>query len=164
MIGKLLQPFMKGTIFANFYARHTLIREYESQIDDMFSVGRVGAIKLLSLNMNFNNLIFPKVMARRGFPEDESDGLRNFFYRSDGYKLWHIMCNYVKNIVYRLYVSDSAVILDSNLQQFASSLANKDLGNIPGFPSFILSRTTLAEVLTAILFTSSVLHHVRNYL
>ena len=154
---------MKGTIFANFYARHTLISEYDSQIDDMFSVGRSGAMKLLSEKMNFRNLLFPKVMTERGFPEDESDGVRNFFYRTDGYKLWHIMSRYVQSIVYRNYLSDSAVIFDTQLQQFAGSLADKDLGNIPGFPYFILSRVTLAETLTTILFTSSVVHHVSTF-
>ena len=153
---------MKGTIFVNFYARHTLISQYDSQIDDMFSVGRSGAMKLLSEKMNFRNLVFPKVMTERGFPEDESDGVRNFFYRTDGYKLWHIMSHYVKSIVYRSYLSDSAVILDTQLQQFASSLASKDLGNIPGFPYFILSRATLAETLTTILFSASVVHHVSS--
>ena len=163
LIGKLLKPFMKGTIFANFYARHTLISQYDSQIDDMFSVGRSGAMKLLSEKMNFRNLVFPKVMTERGFPEDESDGVRNFFYRTDGYKLWHIMSHYVRSIVYRSYLSDSAVILDTQLQQFASSLASKDLGNIPGFPYFILSRAALAETLTTILFSASVVHHVSSF-
>jgi len=162
LIGKLLEPHLQGTIVINFYARHTLIREYDSNIDHMFSVGRAGAVKLLSNNMNFKNLNFPKIMTEKGFPEDESDGVRNFFYRSDGYKLWNIFSRYVSSIVYRAYLSDTAVISDNQIQRFASSLANTELGNIPGFPSFIPSRADLVEVITSVIFASSVTHQVLN--
>ena len=136
----------------------------------MFSVGKSGAMKLLAENMNFTSLLFPKTMEERGFPEDESDGVRSFFYRIDGYKLWNIFSHYLQSIVYRFYVSDSAVARDNMLQQFAASLADPDLGNIPGFPTNIHTRDSLAEILTTIVFTSSVVHHVsyqsdrhRNY-
>eukprot|EP00090_Calanus_glacialis_P043131 TRINITY_DN7631_c0_g1_i7.p1 TRINITY_DN7631_c0_g1~~TRINITY_DN7631_c0_g1_i7.p1 ORF type:complete len:921 (-),score=153.36 TRINITY_DN7631_c0_g1_i7:68-2830(-) len=162
LIGKLLEPHLQGTIIINFYARHTLIREYESNIEKMFSVGRAGALKLLSENINYKNLVFPKIMSERGFPEDESDGVRNFFYRSDGYQLWNMMSRYVSSIVYRSYTSDTAVLLDNQLQKFASSLASTDLGNIPGFPSFFPTREALVEVLTSIIFTSSVQHQALN--
>ena len=127
----------------------------------MFSVGRAGALKLLSDNMNFDKLAFPKMITETGFPEDESDGVRNFFYRSDGYQLWNIISRYVSSIVYSFYPSDKAVLYDTQLQKFASSLANPSLGNIHGFPSVILTRSSLVEVLTSIIFTSSVHHHVR---
>ena len=127
----------------------------------MFSVGRTGALKLLSDNMNFKKLVFPKIMAERGFPEDESDGVRNFFYRSDGFRLWNIFTRYVSSIVYRSYPSDTSVLYDKQVQQFASSLANPNLGNIPGFPSVILTRSDLVEILTTIIFTSSFQHQVR---
>ena len=159
-IGKILEPFLQGTIVINFYGRHTLIREHDSYVDDMFSVGKEGAVKLISQNMNFTNLVFPMTMTERGFPEDESDGVRNFFYRSDGYKLWNILGHYMQSLVYRFYISDSAVKNDIKLQQFASSLANQDQGNIPGFPGYIHTRHSLTSILTTIAFTSSVVHHV----
>ena len=101
-------------------------------------------------------------MAERGFPEDESDGVRNFFYRSDGFRLWNIFTRYVSSIVYRSYPSETSVLYDKQVQQFASSLANPNLGNIPGFPSVILTRSDLVEILTTIIFTSSFQHQALN--
>ena len=128
----------------------------------MFSVGRAGALKLLSDNINFQSLVFPQIMVERGFPEDESDGIRNFFYRSDGYKLWNIFSRYIHSIVHRVYTSDVYVLYDNKIQQFAASLSNPELGNIPGFPNVIRTRAELVEILTTIVFTSSVQHQVSD--
>ena len=126
----------------------------------MFSVGKAGALKIISNNVKFTNLYFPKIITEKGFPEDESDGVKNYFYRSDGYTLWGIFSRYVSSMVYRAYLSDRAVIRDNKLQQFASSCANKKQGNIQGFPSLILTRKELVEVLTSVIFASSVTHQV----
>ena len=117
-------------------------------------------MQILTQNMNFKTLDFPKTMTEKGFPEDESDGVKNFFYRSDGYQLWNIFSRYVSSIVNSAYVSDQAVIQDNQLQQFASSVANKNQGNVPGFPSVISTRSDLIEVLTSVIFASSVMHQV----
>ena len=144
----------------NFLARHTLIGDHASAADQFFSVGVVGAKKLVSQDRNFKRLNFPKIMTERGFPEDESDGVKNFFYRSDGYKLWNIFSRYVSGMVNTAFLSDEAVIQDDQLQQFASSVANKNQGNVPGFPSVISTRSDLIEVLTSVIFASSVMHQV----
>ena len=162
LIGKILEPHMQGTIEINFLAQHTLLRENNPKIDQVVSVGKAGALMLVSNNINFKNLNFPQIMAEKGFPEDESDGVRNFFYRSDGYKLWNIFSRYVTNIVYRFYLSDTKVKGDNQIQRFASSLANRELGNITGFPSSIPTRADLVEVITSIIFAASATHHVRT--
>ena len=164
MIGKLLKPYMQGTLIINFLGRNTLWAKSDSIVDDLFSVGLSGAIELIRKHSNFSNLHFPKTMEERGFPEDESDGLRNFFFRKDGYKLWHILKRYVHGIVYKIYPRDSSVKQDKMLQEYTSSLANPDRGNIPNFPPAVHTRLSLVTLLTKILFSSSVLHHVRNYL
>ena len=117
-------------------------------------------MQILTQNMNFKTLDFPKTMTKRGFPEDESDGVKNFFYRSDGYQLWNIFSRYVSSMVYQAYRSDAAVISDSQLQQFASSVANKYQGNVPGFPSKIPTRADLVKLITSVIFASSVTHQV----
>ena len=128
----------------------------------MFSVGRTGALQIMSSNMNFRKLNFPNMMADRGFPKDESDGVKDFFYRTDGYKLWYIINQYVAKAVHKVYPSDFAVIQDVNLQAFAVSLSDPLRGNILGWPSTIARRSSLIEVLSTVVFTASVQHQVIN--
>ena len=123
----------------------------------MFSVGKAGALKIISNNVKFTNLNFPKIMTEKGFPEDESDGVKNYFYRSDGYKLWNIFSRYVSSMVYKAYIYDAADISDNQLQQFASSVANKYQGNVPGFPGKMLTRADLVKVITSVIL-HQVLH------
>ena len=164
LIGKLLKPFMQGTLIINFHGRNTLWSPKQPLVDDLFSVGLVGALELIRKHSNFSNLNFPKTMEERGLPEDESDGLKDFFFRSDGYKLWHIIKNYVRGIVYRIYPNDSSVKQDAKLQEYTSSIANPDMGNIPNFPATVHTRWSLVTLLTTILFSPSVFHQVRSYL
>ena len=159
LIGKLIKPFMQGTILINFNGRNSLFKE-KDVVDQVFSVGVSGALKLIEDNTNFSNLNFPKTMEERGFPEDESDGVKDFFFRNDGYKLWNILKLYVQRIVYKIYPADSSVSKDKKLQEFSRSIADKSRGNIAGFPAAIHTRGSLVTTLTMILFTPSVLHQV----
>ena len=160
VIGKLLKPFMQGTFLIDFFGRHTLWKEEDSLVDNLFSVGKSGAIETIKQYTNFSNLYFPTTMEERGFPKDESDGVKDFFFRSDGFKLWHILKRYVHGIVYKIYSSDSSVTQDRKLQEFTRSLASPDQGNIPGFPASLHTRRSLVTTLTAIVFTPSVFHQV----
>jgi hypothetical protein len=121
-LGKLLKPHMEGTIFINFFARQTLIKQNDSDVDRMFSVGMNGALKLVSDNLrktyNFQDSAFPKRMKERGFPKDESDGVRGFFYRMDGFKLWAILTKYVIGVVDKIYKTDLDVENDGALNKF----------------------------------------------
>ena len=136
------------------------MREHQSMVGELFSVGKKGGFKLMFRTMNYTNWIFPNIMAERGFPENGSDGVQQFFYRSDGFQLWNILQRYASSVVYRAYSSDTAVLQDNPLQQFACSLANKHLGNIQGFPSSIPTRESLVEIITSIIFSASVQHQV----
>ena len=115
MLGNLLELHLRGTIFINWFGRFSLLQEKQSLAGKLFSVGQKGALKLLSKKMNYNNWIFPNIMTERGFPENESDGLQNFFYRSDGFRLWNILHRYVSSTVYKAYSSDIAVLQDNHL-------------------------------------------------
>jgi len=166
IIGRLLKPHMTGTIFINFAARHDLVKPKNSQVEKMFSVGRNGALTMISELMSkpnfWESMIFPKMMEKRGFPEDKSDKLENFFYRDDGYKLWNALHNYTNGVVESQYSSDEEVQNDEHLKEFFASLADEGKGNIPGFPEKPESRRQLAETLTAIIFTGSVQHQAVN--
>ena len=128
----------------------------------MLSVGRTGALQLIADQANFSQLNFPAEMTGRGFPADESDGLRGFHYRSDGYAVWAALHRYTSAVVWRTYSSDRAVGEDLDLQQWAASLASRRAGGVPGFPSHLSSRHQLADTLTAIIFSASAGHHALN--
>ena len=165
-LGKLLKPHMEGTIFINFFARQTLIKQNDSDVDRMFAVGRNGALQLVSNNLiktfNFQDAAFPRMMAQRGFPRNESDGVKDFFYRKDGFKLWDILTKYVTRIVNKIYGADLDVESDEALNRFTKSLSNPKQGNIPGFPEKIITKPHLIETLTNIIFTASVQHQALN--
>jgi len=166
VLGRLLAPHMKGTIFINFVARTNLINKNNSIVGNIFSVGRNGALKLLSDHLmkvfNFQESAFPKMMAARGFPKDESDGVKDYFYRSDGFKLWDIITKYVEGVVNKKYDNDLEVEKDEVLQNFAQSMSDFNEGNIRGFPENIKTKELLIESLTNILFTGSVQHQAVN--
>lgn len=166
IIGRLLKPHMTMTIFMNFAARHSLIKPKDSLTQQQFSVGRYGALKLISdemLNKYFwQNMTFPRMMEEKGFPENQTDGLQQYHYRDDGFKLWNALHNYVDKVVNGSYPSEQEVEKDEKLTEFFASLADPKRGNIPGFPRTPGDRAELTETLTSMIFTASVQHQAVN--
>jgi len=166
LIGRLLKPHMTGTIFINFAARHSLVKTKDSLVQQQFSVGRDGAMQLISEEMSnkyfWQNMTFPKMMEERGFPKNKSDGVENYYYRDDGFTLWDALHKYVKGVVEHRYHSDKDVAEDEALAGFHASLADPKEGNIPGFPQTPGNRTELTNTLTSIIFTGSVQHQAVN--
>ena len=166
VLGRLLEPHVKGTIFINFLARSVLINKNGSLVNAIFSVGRDGALKMVSDNswkaFNFQEGAFPRMMAERGFPQEESDGVVDYFYRRDGFKLWDILFKYVTGIVNKEFKDDLDVEKDEALKRFSQSMSDENEGNIPGFPKIIKTKELLIETLTNIIFTGSVQHTALN--
>jgi len=166
VIGRLLKPHTKNTIFINFAARNTLVAEEDSGVQSMFSVGRDGAMQLISEEMSqhysWPKESFPTMMEARGFPQNKSDGLKDFHYRDDGFKLWDALHRYVEGVVQVAYPSEQAIEEDEKLAGFHASLANTEEGNIPGFPQNAGDREQLVDTLTSIIFTGSVQHQALN--
>jgi len=166
MIGRLLKPHMTGTIFINFAARHTLVAEKNALVDHQFAVGRDGAIQLITDEMSSRYSwpaeAFPRMMEDRGFPQNKSDGVKDYYYREDGFKLWDALHKYVEGVVYNRYGSDEEVEEDDKLKGFHASLADPERGNIPGFPETPGNRQQLTDTLTSIIFTGSVQHQAIN--
>jgi len=163
-IGKLLKPHMTGTIFINFAARHGLVAKKGSSVQKMFSVGRDGAMQLVSEEMSnrydWSKVAFPTMMEDRGF--NKSDGMRGYYYRDDGFELWDALHQYVEGVVNYTYPSDKEVREDKSLIGFHASLADPKRGNIPGFPETPGSKEQLTHTLTSIIFTGSVQHQALN--
>jgi len=141
-IGKLLKPHMTGTIFINFAARHGLVAKKGSSVQKMFSVGRDGAMQLVSEEMSqrydWSAVAFPTMMEDRGF--SKTDGLKGYYYRDDGFDLWDALYQFVEGVVKHTYLSDKEVREDNSLIGFHASLADPKRGNIPGFPETPVSK------------------------
>lgn len=164
-IGRLLKPHMIGTMFINFAARNTLVAENNSLVQTMFSVGRNGALQLISEEMSRSGwaaLDFPSTMEERGFPQNKSDNVTNYYYRDDGFALWDALHKYVEGVVHWAYPSDQAIEADERLKGFHASIADPDQGNIPGFPETPGTMSHLTDTLTRIIFTGSVQHQAVN--
>jgi len=166
MIGRLLKPHMTGTIFINFAARHTLVAKKDALVDQQFAVGRAGAIQLIKDEMSsrysWPAVAFPRMMEERGFPQNKSDGVNDYYYREDGFKLWDALHKYVEGVVNSRYGSDQEVEEDEKLKGFHASLADSERGNIPGFPETPGNKLKLTDTLTSIIFTGSVQHQAIN--
>jgi len=166
VIGRLLKPHMTGTIFINFAARHTLVAKKDALVDHQFAVGRDGAIQLIADDMSnrysWPAEAFPRMMEERGFPQNKSDNLTDYYYRDDGFKLWDALHKYVEGVVNSKYGSDQEVEEDEKLKGFHASLADSKRGNIPGFPETPGNRVQLTDTLTSIIFTGSVQHQALN--
>ncbi|XP_035677678.1 polyunsaturated fatty acid 5-lipoxygenase-like [Branchiostoma floridae] len=160
----LLKPHFKDTIAINFLARHTLISRILPVTDPEFSVGTGGGLMMCVLRWkqyNFMKESFPEQLKKRGFDEDRSDGLEDYYYRDDGMELWNILKKYVTSAVEESYKTDQEVDGDKELQAF-SKMTCMD-GQVHGFPYYIDSKGLLQEVLTNIIFNMSAQHAAVNF-
>ncbi|XP_075926043.1 uncharacterized protein LOC116946267 isoform X2 [Petromyzon marinus] len=166
VLGRLLRPHCTDTIGINYVARHTLIAAVGPLTNSTFAVGTVGGLRLAVASFqryDFMEWSFPRELHNRGFDEARDDGLEDFLYRDDGFKLWHVLGAYVREVVCRHYHTDADVLHDKGLQDFAAALADRRRGNVTGFPSPITNRELLMECLTNIIFTASAQHSAVNF-
>uniref|UniRef100_S4RD00 Lipoxygenase domain-containing protein n=1 Tax=Petromyzon marinus TaxID=7757 RepID=S4RD00_PETMA len=146
VLGRLLRPHCTDTIGINYVARHTLIAAVGPLTNSTFAVGTVGGLRLAVASFqryDFMEWSFPRELHNRGFDEARDDGLEDFLYRDDGFKLWHVLGAYVREVVCRHYHTDADVLHDKGLQDFAAALADRRRGNVTGFPSPITNRELL---------------------
>jgi arachidonate 5-lipoxygenase len=163
----LLLPHFKDTIGINFGARLALVTKPEQAFtNSTFAVGTEQGRQLASViwqKFDFFDYSFPKELEKRGFYRDGRDGLGDYFYRDDGFKVWDAIGNYCQNFVYRHYKNDQDVANDKDLQAFCYDLSAKEFGNYPGFPTQILTRDLLFQCLQIIIWNAGPLHSFLNY-
>eukprot|EP00058_Branchiostoma_floridae_P011775 XP_002597263.1 hypothetical protein BRAFLDRAFT_66398 [Branchiostoma floridae] len=151
----LLKPHFKDTIAINFLARHTLISRILPVTDPEFSVGTGGGLMMCVMRWkqyNFMKESFPEQLKKRGFDEERSDGLEDYYYRDDGMELWNILKKYVTSAVDESYKTDQEVegdkVVDIVKRRIVTDCA---LSLIP------------QEVLTNIIFNMSAQHAAVNF-
>ncbi|XP_019647969.1 PREDICTED: uncharacterized protein LOC109488215 [Branchiostoma belcheri] len=163
-VHRLLLPHFKDTIGINYLARHSLVSRIFPITDPMFATSTVGGL-VMFLNewrkYNFMDMAFPEELKRRGFDEAGTDGLENYLYRDDGFKLWNVYKTYVTGMVNHAYASDRAVQADKALQEFCKMTEGP--GQLHGFPAKISTKQLLIDCLTNIIFNVSAQHSAINF-
>lgn len=164
-IGDILRPHFQDTIGINYLAGETLFSPTIPFTDRTFSLGTVGGLWLFLKsynNWNFENSAFPAQLKARGFDEEASDGVEDYFYRDDGFLVWNGLKAYFLDIVQACYADDSLVGADAVLDKWCAESVDPKKAAVRGFPKKIVGREHLAEVLTTIVFTASAYHSAVN--
>ncbi|XP_019626171.1 PREDICTED: uncharacterized protein LOC109471323 [Branchiostoma belcheri] len=163
-VHRLLLPHFKDTIGINYLARHSLVSRIFPITDPMFATSTMGGL-VMFINewrkYNFMDMAFPDELKRRGFDEAGSDGLTDYLYRDDGFKLWNIYKTYVTGMVNEAYTSDTTVAADKALQKFCQMIEGP--GQLHGFPHEIPTKQLLIDCLTNIIFNVSAQHSAINF-
>ncbi len=165
-IGQLLKPHFQDTIGINFLARQTLVAKDKPFTDRTFSAGTTGGLRLIFKEWkkwDFFGMSFPQQLLSRGFDEEGSDGVEDFFFRDDGFKIWNALIEYISNVVAAVYKDDAAVAADPVIQTWAQETADPERGAVPGFPEKIETQELLVNTLTNIIFLASAQHSAINF-
>jgi arachidonate 5-lipoxygenase len=126
-IAKLLKPHLQETIGINYLARQTLISKVVPFTDRTFATDTAGGLQLVlkaCRRWDFFGMSFPQQLFKRGFDEQGSDGVEDFFFRDDGFKIWNAISEYVGNVVGAVYANDNAVAADKDLQAWVAETAD----------------------------------------
>ncbi|RUS22218.1 lipoxygenase [Endogone sp. FLAS-F59071] len=163
-LGWLMKPHYKDTIAINYLARHTLIADGNPAIDNL-ALGAQEGLRMFSKKWkqwDFRGHSFPEELRSRGFTEDGSDNLKNYYFRDDGFKIWHAIKAYVVKVVHELFKDDESVKSDEAVQAWYKELTSPELADIQSFPK-LNTREVLIESITTIIFTCSAQHSAINY-
>ncbi len=165
-IRDLLAPHFKDTIGINYVARHTLISNVMPFTDKTFSTGTAQGLEIMLnawLKWDFEASSFPRQLSERGFDREQSDGIENYYYREDGFKLWDIFGEYTTDFVNAAYTNDDDVANDTMIKQWVTEMRDPDKADISSFPENISSKKQLAQVLQNIIWKTSAGHAILNF-
>jgi arachidonate 5-lipoxygenase len=102
-----MEQHFYNTIAINDLGRKTLLKSVNSVFDMIMGTGVNGSLQIMMemwKRWNIMEKSFPNEMKSRGFyevKEGVKDNLPGYYYRDDGFKIWHAIRNYVKSVVSR---------------------------------------------------------------
>ncbi len=156
----LLVPHFEGTLFINNLAVETLINE-GGPIDAFFggtiTSSQLAAVKA-RLSFDFSKKMTPVDFVERNVADPAR--LPDYPYRDDALLVWEAIRDWAKQYIEIYYVDDTAVTGDTELAQWAISIASE--GHIIGFEP-ITTRAQLIDVCTMIIYTASAQHAAVNF-
>ena len=163
-IAILLQPHFEGTLRINEFARRDLIKD-RGPVDQMLG-GSITATRALTvngvLNYSFNESMLPFDLASRGV--DDLTLLPNYPYRDDSLLYWTAIRKWVSDYLALYYQSDADLHADQELAAWFRELSSASGGRVKGLgrPDGV-TRSYLVDVISHIIFTSSVQHAAVNF-
>jgi hypothetical protein len=94
-------------------------------------------------------------LKRRGFSLDPQEDPFPFYYREDGVRLFHIILDYVTDILKSEFKHDGAIMNDEKMRKFLSFCTND--AKIPRFPA-VKTLSEYARVLATLIWNVSGYH------
>ncbi|XP_071945326.1 polyunsaturated fatty acid 5-lipoxygenase-like [Antedon mediterranea] len=139
-------------------------------VDRTMSIGRLGMFEIIRRRFKTWRLdvdgTFPRELESRGVYNPNV--LPNYHYRDDGLLLWHVISKYVVKVVNAHYDMPDKIDSDYELQDWHKTLSSPVISGgcgiqgIPGEGGFRAAKE-IAQAVTAIIFTSSVMHAAVNF-
>ncbi|GAB0490785.1 hypothetical protein MMPV_002023 [Pyropia vietnamensis] len=171
IVSALLAPHFTDTIGINFLARQTLVSSVAPLTDSTFSVGTGHALSIFAAaykSWDFLGDNFVGGLAKRGFTADAAaDGLDNFYYRDDGFRVWNALARYVSNVLTSHYgvgaAGDEAVTRDQVLADWCVEMRDPTAAGVASFPAAFQTVAALTEALVTIIFNCSAQHAAVNF-
>lgn len=164
----LLLPVIRDTLAINTIGRDSFFAYQSAGGDTLDLLASIGTGQTYQLirdqwsQYDFFDSGLNMDLESRGFSLD-FDGLPNYFYLEDGAKLWAAYGQFVTDFVDEVYASDSDVIADSVLQEWAAETVDPERANVPGFPASFQDKATLASVLQVLMWLAGGRHSAVNF-
>ncbi|HEY7308990.1 MAG TPA: lipoxygenase family protein [Gemmataceae bacterium] len=164
-LGLLLGPHFEGTLAINDMAQRHLINA--GGIVDELLAGTIDSSRGLTVkglqNYAFNDGMLLQTLRDRGV--EDANALPNYPYRDDSLLYREAIRRWVTAYLELYYQSDADVQQDAELTAWCKELLAQDGGRVSGLGQngAIGTRDYLADVVTHILFTSSVQHAAVNF-
>ncbi|HTU18388.1 MAG TPA: lipoxygenase family protein [Gemmataceae bacterium] len=164
-VALLLLPHFEGTLAINFMARGHLVNQ-GGAIERLFGGtlrSTVGLTRKSQQILSFNDAMLPRRLKNQRL--DDPNILPHYPYRDDALLFWDAIRQWVADYLALYYPSETDLQKDVELAGWFAELVSPNGGNIAGLQNDgTMSRLDyLAEVLTMILFTSSVQHAAVNF-
>jgi arachidonate 15-lipoxygenase len=164
-LGILLRPHFEGTLAINNAAHEYLIAP-RGPVDKLLA-GTIESTRALAVSAVqsylVDNVMLPDTFRRRGV--DDHDLLPNYPYRDDAMLYWSAIHQWVRNYLRLYYTSNADVQQDTELRSWFQELTSQQGGRLRGFgqPGSFGDLNYLTEVVTLIIYTSSVQHAAVNF-
>ena len=161
---KLLRPHFAETYFVNTVFRNIFLSRNGV-------IPRTHGISDIDIKSYFcrewpnrsvmNSLIFHRDLKARGVADETK--LPDYPYRDDGILLWSALELYVAACLDTHYHSDDDVANDTDLHAWLNEISNAGFGGHTDFPTRLVFKSSLIELMTGILFTVTATHGSMNY-
>ncbi|MEH1839617.1 MAG: lipoxygenase family protein [Nostoc sp.] len=165
----LLDPHFEGTILINYGAHKILIangREVDAVLASTIESDRQLTVEGAQDYLHhFNNAMFPNILASRGV--DNTFELPEYPYRDDGLLIWNAIHKWVRAYLSSYYTSESQLLADQALQNWAKELISEQGGRLQNFgedaSGTIKTLDYLIDAVSTIIFTASAQHAAVNF-